>query len=400
MSHSVLYQCFGIHGYHHLKIWRSGGATFLKIVGSKKRCSVCRSWDVIQKGYRWRTLRVLPVGRKPVFAMVKMRRFYCRRCGRTRFEHLMIADRKKHYTHSLENYVMDLCGEMTIRGVAEHLGMNWRTVKEIDRKRLKRNLPREKDLWKLRFLGVDEVSVRRGHRYLTTVVDLETGRVVYVAEGRRVESLAPFFKRLKRIGVQLKAVALDMWKPFAKAIRLYYRRLPLVYDVFHILADYSRTLNEIRVEEAQKLEGDPAFPLIKGSRYLLLKGQEKLTESARDRLERLLEINRPLYIAYVLKEELRRLWKLPNRNQAERFLNDWIHIALSSGVLQLARFARKLRRHAVGILNYFDFPISTAKVEGINNRIKVIKRKAYGYRDLNYFMLKIYNIHTTKYSLV
>jgi transposase len=355
---------------------------------------------VIQKGYRWRQLRVLPIGRKPVFAVVKMRRFYCRRCGRIRYENLVIAERKKHYTHSLENYVMDLCSRMTIRDVAEHLGLNWRTVKEIDRKRLKRNLPREKDLRKLRFLGVDEVSVRRGHRYLTTVVDLETGRVVYVGEGRRVESLAPFFKRLKRIGVQLKAVALDMWKPYAKAIRLSYRRLPLVYDVFHILADYSRILNEIRVDEAQKLEGHPDFSFIKGSRYLLLKGQEKLTESARDRLDRLLEINRPLHIAYLLKEQLRRLWKQPNRIQAESFLNDWIRIALSSGVVQLARFARKLRRHAMGILNYFDFPISTAKVEGINNRIKVIKRKAYGYRDLNYFMLKIYNIHTTRYSLV
>ena len=400
MSHSVLYQCFGIYGYHHLSIRQSGGVTFLRIGKSKKRCGVCSSWDVIQKGYRWRQLRVLPVGRKPVFAEVKMRRFYCRECGRTRYENLVIADRKKHYTHSFERYVMELCAVMTIQDVAKHLGLNWRTVKEIDRKRLRRNLPREKDLRNLRFLGVDEVSVRRGHRYLTTVVDLETGRVVYVGEGRRVESLAPFFRRLKRIGVPLQAVALDMWKPFAKAIRLSYRRLPLVYDVFHILADYSRTLNEIRCDEAQKLEGHPDFSLIKGSRYLLLKGHEKLTESARDRLDRLLEINRPLNIAYLLKEELRLLWKLPTRYQAEQFLNKWIRLALTSGVAQLARFARKLRRHAVGILNYFEFPISTARVEGINNRIKVIKRRAYGYRDLDYFKLKIYNIHTTRYSLV
>ena len=400
MSHSVLYQCFGMQGYSHLRIWTSGGETFLRVVRNKKRCGACGSWQVIQKGYRWRSLRVLPVGRRPVFAVVKMRRFYCRSCGRIRFENLVIADKKKHYTHSLENYVMELCARMTIRDVSEHLGLNWRTVKEIDRKRLKRNLPREKDLHKLRFLGIDEVSVRRGHRYLTTVVDLETGRVVYVGQGRRMESLAPFFKRLKRIGVQLKAVALDMWKPYAKAIRRYYRRLPLVYDVFHILADYSRILSEIRVEEAQKLEGTLAFSLIKGSRYLLLKGQEKLTESARTRLQRLLDINRPLYIAYLLKEELRLLWRLPTRTQAERFLDDWIQIALSSGVVQLARFARKLRRHAVGILNYIDFRISTAMVEGINNKIKLIKRKAYGYRDLNYFMLKIYNIHTTRYSLV
>ena len=111
-----------------------------------------------------------------------------------------------------------------------------------------------------------------------------------------------------------------------------------------------------------------------------------------------MSMNRPLFIAYVLKEDLRQLWHLPNRWEAERFLFDWIRKALSSGILLLSRFAKKLKRHAAGILNYFDFPISTAKVEGINNQIKVIKRKAFGYRDMDYFMLKIYNIHTTRYS--
>ena len=149
-----------------------------------------------------------------------------------------------------------------------------------------------------------------------------------------------------------------------------HRGLPLVYDPFHILADYSRTLNEIRVDEANRLEGTPEGDVIKGTRYLLL------------------------------KEELRRLWKMPSRQKAEKFLNEWCRMAFESGVLLLARFARKLRRHAWGILNYFDSPISTAKVEGINNRIKVIKRRAYGYRDLVYFKLKIYNIHATRYSLL
>lgn len=400
MSLALLYHGFGLYDFHPLRAWTQGSALYLEMVRAKNRCGACRSWNVTGKGFRWRTLRVLPIGRKPVFARVKMRRFYCHDCQRVRYESLRCADPKKHYTHTLEEYVMDLCARMTIRDVAKHTGLHWATVKEIDKRRLKRGLPRERDLKTLRFLGVDEVSVRRGHNYLTTVVDLETGRVVYVGEGRRVGSLSPFFKRLKRLGVRPKAIAMDMWKPYAKAVRLYYRGLPLVYDVFHILADYSRILNEIRVDEAQKLEGHPEFSLIKGSRFLLLKGQEKLTESARDRLNRLLEINRPLHIAYLLKEQLRRLWKLPNCTQAENFLNDWIRVALCSGVAPLARFARKLRRHAAGILNYFIFPISTAKVEGINNRIKVIKRKAYGYRDLDYFKLKIYNIHTTRYSLL
>jgi len=288
---------------------------------------------------------------------------------------------------------------MTVRDVAEHTRLHWATVKAIDRKRLRRNVPRDADLRKLRYIGVDEVSVRRGHRYLTTVVDLETGRVVFVGEGRRTDSLEPFIRRLKRIGVELRAVAMDMWKPFAKAVRRYYRRLPLVYDVFHILADFSRTLNEIRVDEYTRLKGNLSH-LIKGARYLLLRGQETLSISARQKLEQLLRINRPISLAYVLKEDLRRLWTLPSQDQALSFLADWIAKALSSGVVPLRRFARKLRRHAEGILNHYLFPISTARVEGINNQIKVIKRKAFGYRDLSYFKLKIYNLHTLRYPFV
>lgn len=400
MPQAILYHGFGIQGYRHLRTKYKGGAVFFHLVRARNRCSFCRYFKVIQKGYRRRVLRTLPIGRRPVFLVIKMRRFYCQRCRRTRYEDLVLAERKKHYTRVMETYVMDLCARMTIRDVSEHTRLHWATVKAIDQKRLKRNLPKGKDLRTLRYLGIDEVSVKRGHRYMTTVVDLETGRVVYVGQGRRVESLAPFIKRLKRLGVRLNAVALDMWKPFARAIRKYYRRVPLVYDVFHILSDYSRTLNEIRVDEYKKLEGQDQGRFIKGSRYLLLKGQEKLSLSAREKLWQLLLMNQPLYIAYVLKENLRRLWKLPSRSQAEEFLNDWINKAFSSGIALLARFARRLRRHAVGILNYFDFPISTAKVEGINNRIKVIKRKAYGYRDMEYFMLKIYNLHATRYSLL
>lgn len=399
MPQSLLYQGFGLHGYAYQKTEYKGGQIFFHVIRLRKRCAYCQSWEVIQKGVKTRVLRTVPIGRRPVFFAVRQRRFFCTSCGRTRYERLVVADPKRHYTHQMEKYVMDLCMRMTVRDVAEHTGLHWATVKAIDRRRMKRNLPKKADLCKLRYLGVDEVSVRRGHRYLTTVVDLETGRVVYVGEGRRTDSLEPFIRRLKRLGVKLQAVALDMWKPFAKAIRRHYRRLPLVYDVFHLLADYSRTLNEIRVDEYTKLKGTMSH-LVKGARYLLLRGQETLSFPARQKLEQLLRINRPISLAYVLKEDLRRLWTLPSLDHAIAFLADWIAKALSSEVMPLRRFARKLRRHAEGILNHYLFPISTAKVEGINNQIKVIKRKAFGYRDLNYFKLKIYNLHTLRYSFL
>lgn len=153
ISLALLYHGLGLYGYPHLRAWTEEGAIYLQVVLARNRCRVCRSWKVIQKGYRWRKLRVLPIGRKPVFVVVKMRRFFCRECGRIRYENLVIADKKKHYTHSLETYVMELCCRMTIRDVAAHLGVNWRTIKEIDRKRLRRNLPKEKDLREASFFG-------------------------------------------------------------------------------------------------------------------------------------------------------------------------------------------------------------------------------------------------------
>jgi transposase len=399
MPHAALYSYLGLGGYSRLKDERRSDGYYLYLVSKRDRCAYCRSWRLTQKGTKNRVLRTVPIGRKLVFLVIRVGRFACEDCGRTRYERLRIADPKRHYTHVLENYVMDLCMRMTVRDVAEFTGLHWATVKAIDKRRLKRNLPRDRDLRRLRYLGVDEVSVRRGHRYLTTVVDLERGRIVYVGEGRKTESLRPFIRRLKRLRVELKAVALDMWKPFARAIRRYYRRLPLVYDVFHILADYSRTLNEIRVDECLKLNAAQS-QVFQGARYLLLRGQEKLSLSARERLWKLLSVNQPLMIAYVLKEDLRHLWRLASVEQAQRHLQDWIEAALSSGLSLLARFARKLRRHADGILNYFSFRISNARVEGISNQIKVIKRKAFGYRDMNYFKLKIYNLHTLRYSFV
>ena len=399
MPRALLYSGLGIYGYEYLRSESQPGRVFFHLERSHKRCAHCGSLWVRQKGVKKRVIRTVPIGRRGVFLVIRMRRFWCEECGRTRYEKLRLADPKRHYTHVLESYVMDLCMRMTVRDVSQHTGLHWATVKAIDRKRLRRNLPRDRDLRLLKYLGIDEVSVRRGHRYLTTVVDLERGRVVYVGEGRRTDSLEPFIRRLKRLRVELRAVALDMWRPYAHAIRRHYRRLPLVYDVFHILADYSRTLNEIRVDEYTRLKGTLSH-VIKGARYLLLRGQEKLSLPAQQKLHQLLQLNQPLSIAYVLKEDLRRLWSLPSFDEALTFLADWIRKALSSEVPLLRRFARKIWRHAQGILNYYLFPISTAKVEGINNQIKVIKRKAFGYRDLNYFMLKIYNLHTTRYSFV
>lgn len=399
MPQAVLYHGFGIRGYHHLRTRYKEGAIYFHLVRSANRCSHCHSFRVIQKGFKIRTLRTLPVGWRRVYVVIHMRRFSCEDCHRIRFEDLLIARRKKHYTRALERYVMDLCQLMTIRDVSEHTGLHWATVKAIDRRRLRKHLPSVPELRKLRYLGIDEVSLKKRHRYLTNVVDLRTGRVVYVGEGRGERSIAPFFKRLKKLKVPLKAIAMDMWRPYVRAVRTRFPKVSLVYDAFHIIRDYSLVLDALRAQEYMKLKG-PMKKIIKGSRFLLLRGQEKLSIPAKEKLRALLNLNKSLYIAYVLKEDLRRLWHCETRKEAIRFFFDWLRKALNSGVRKLVEFALKLKRHARAILNYFLYPISTAKVEGLNNKIKVIKRKAYGYRDVEYFKLKIYNLHLSRYSLL
>jgi len=190
-----------------------------------------------------------------------------------------------------------------------------------------------------------------------------------------------------------------MWRPYVRAIRTRFPQTALGCDAFHILADYSRMLDALRTQEYNKLTG-PMRKIIKGTRFLLLRGQENLSIPAKEKLQKLLQINRNLFIAYVLKEELRRLWRFESREEAERFFFDWIRKALNSGIRKLVKFATRLLRHAEGVLSYFRYPISTAMVEGINNKIKVVKRKAYGYRDVEYFKLKIYNLHLSRYSLL
>lgn len=399
MPRAILYHGFGIRGYRHLRTQFKEGLIYFHLVRKRNRCSHCHSFKVIQRGFKIRCLRTLPIGHKKIFLVIKMRRFYCEHCQRTRFEDLLIAERKKHYTRVLERYVMDLCQRMTIRDVEEHTGLHWATVKAIDRRRLRRHLPSVSELRKLRYLGIDEVSLKKRHRYLTNVVDLETGRVVYVGEGRGERSIAAFFKRLKRLKVPLRAIAMDMWRPYVRAVKSRFPKVALVYDAFHILRDYSLMLDALRAQEYTKLKG-PMKKIIKGARFLLLRGQEKLSISAKEKLRALLHLNKSLYIAYVLKEDLRRLWRCESRREAIRLFFDWLRKALNSGVRKLVEFALKMKRHARAILNYFRYPLSTAKVEGLNNKIKVIKRKAYGYRDVEYFKLKIYNLHLSRYSLL
>jgi len=297
-----------------------------------------------------------------------LHRVRCRSCGTVRQIKIGFADENRRYTKQFERYVLELSREMTIQGVARHLGVSWDVVKDIQKRYLGQKFGKPK-LTYLRAIAIDEIYMGKRHRFRTLVMDLETGAVVFVGEGKGATALNPFWKRLGRTKAKIRAVAADMSAAYMQAVR---ENLPR------------------------------AVMVLKGTRWLLLKNWGNLNDK-RNEKQRLLEalhINQPLATAYYMKEELGLLWKQQDKPTAESFLKDWIARAHVSGVRMLQKFAKTLAAHGAALLGYYDHPISTGPLEATNNKIKTMQRKAYGYRDLEFFTLKIYASHTMKYALV
>jgi len=402
MSTGLIYHGFGVKGYKYLKTAYSKGEIYIHI---KKRaeyqyCANCGSRNVVKKGRIKRELKTLPIGKKKVYMILHIHRLHCRECGAIKLEPLLISHPKKQWTKVLGRYIVELLHVMTVEDVSKHLDMSWDTVKWIHVEALNKKYKKRK-LKHLKYLGVDEIAVKKGHNYLTIVVDLETGQVVWVSLDRKSSSLEPFYRKLKCAKAKIEAIALDMWPAYIKATLNYYSYTVIVFDRYHIISECNKMIDELRRKEAQVAELTEKN-IFKGVRYLLLKGQEKIENNykAKYRLNRLLEVNKSINTAYILKEELRAFWDCTTYKEAEQYLSDWLKKAWVSGISLVIKFANMIAGHRIGVLNYFNHPVTTGPVEGINNKIKVLKRKAYGYRDVEYFKMRIYFLHESRYALI
>jgi transposase len=402
MSTSLLYHRFGIVGYHYVRQNFEAGMTTFRVEQprDKLRCSQCRSQNVWAQGGVERSFRTLPIGSKPTIIELKVPRVYCHDCGAARQVKIPFADPKKHYTHSLERYVLELSRHMTIQDVANHLLLSWDTVKDIQARYLKRRFGKPK-LDKLKQIAIDEINIGKGHRYLTVVLNLLTGAVVFVGDGKGVDALKPFWKRLSHAHAKIEAVATDMSKAYIRAIRENIHRAVHVFDHFHVIKLFNEKLSALRRQLFHELTAK-GQRLLKGIRWLLLKNPENLDPEKKEpqRLERALKLNEPLALAYYLKEDLRQIWMQPSKSIARMVLEDWLACARASGVRILEQFADTLEEHQEGILNYYDYRISTGPLEGTNTKIQLVKRQAYGFRDHDFLKLKILGLHETKYALV
>jgi transposase len=330
----------------------------------------------------------LPLAQARVALVIPQRKVRCRRCGVRTERHEFLSPFRRA-TMRVERAVAELCRVLPVQHVAAHFGLTWHTVKEIDKRRLERDVGTP-CYDGLRLLAVDEVAVHKGHRYLTTVLDLETGRMVWIGPDRTKATLLRFFAELTpEQRATIEAVATDMASGYREAVHEACPHAALVYDLFHAVAKFSReVIDRVRVDESKQRD-EAGRQLIKGSRYLLLKNVEHLVGDQPERLDALLAANHHLHTVYVLKDQLKRLWTYQSPAWARRALAQWCALAEASGLRALQTFAKNLWRHAEGIINHCRYPLHTGRLEGINNKIKVIKRMAYGFRDDAYFMLKI-----------
>lgn len=307
MSTTLLYHAFGIRGYKHISTKCRGGAIYFTVRPDRCDwcCPECGSHKVKLRGRVWRQWRLLPIGRKMVWLVLPVQRVLCLACGVLRQVKTDFASRRRSYCRAFERYALGLSRHMTIKDVAQHLGVSWDVVKDIRKRNLNKRFAKPK-LEKLKQIAIDEISIGKGHRYLTIVLDLKSGAVVFVGDGKGADALEPFWQRLRRSGVKIEAVATDMSPAYINAVLTHLPEAALVFDHFHVIKLYNDKLSDLRRKLYHEATNLLQKQVIKGTRWLLLKNPENLDNRRREpeRLAEALRLNEPLVLAYYYERRL------------------------------------------------------------------------------------------------
>ena len=395
MNSSFLYHAWGLYTHECSREEYKGNTIILHIQAKEREevCPRCGNRHLVKNGYRIRDFIGLPIGGKKVLIRMKVQRYKCRDCDYDQQERIPFATGSRSYTHRFAKYVVDLLRGMTLQDVSNHLGVSWDTVKEIHSTYLERHYS-PPSLEGVENIGIDEFAVRKGHVYKTIVVDLDSGRVLYVGDGKGADALTKFWRKVKRKDIKIKHVATDLSAAFIASVMENCPEAVHVFDHFHVVKLMNEKLDDIR-RKVYSMEKDVnKRRVLKGTRYLLLgNGADIFDKQHKTRLDNALAMNEPLSKAYYLKEQLRQIWMQPVKSMGEDVFDDWVRQAEQSKIPQLQKMAVTMRAYKTGILAWYDCHLSTGKVEGINNKIKVMKRNAYGFRDDKYFTLRLYALH-------
>jgi transposase len=320
-----------------------------------------------------------------------VRRIACRRCGQVKRERLDFLADNPRYTKRFAYYVGKRCRASTVQDIAEELGLEWHTVKELEKQYMREQLRRAGTPGP-KVIGIDEISIRKRHVYRIVVSDLVRMRPIWFGGQDRSEaSMDLFYQGLgpkKAAGIRM--AVMDMWKAFRNSTERHAPQADVLFDKFHVLGHLGKALDTVRKSEYARLSGkDRRF--IKGQKYTLLAHRANLTLEGRKSLKLLLAANKRLNTAYLLKESFGQLWDYRREAWARRFFDQWRASLKWQRLEPFERFADMIERHWDGIAAYCkpENKVALGFVEGLNNKIRVIQRRAYGLRDEEYLRLKV-----------
>ena len=350
---------------------------------------ICSGCHRVRPGYDRlpaRRFEFIPLWAIPVVFVYALRRVDCPKCGVT-VEDVPWGDGKCTLTKSYRWFLARWARRLSWKETAEVFGTSWDKVFRAVKHAVMWGLV-HRELKGIKAIGVDEIQWRRGHKYLTLVYQIDHGvkRLLWVTQERTEQSLRQFFEILgKRKSARLKFTCSDMWKPYLKVLREHAKNAVLVLDRFHVMAKLNKALDEVRAAEARRLEQDGYEPVLKHSRWCILKRRENLTDRQTVKLSELLKYNLQTMRSHLQREDFQRFWEYRSPAWAKKFLDEWCRRVMRSNIAPMKKVARTLRKHQDLLLNWFraEGMISSGTVEGFNNKAKLIMRKSYGFRTEN-----------------
>ncbi len=357
----------------------------MKKKGKTGICPVCnkKRRKVIET--RIRKIRDDNIAKEKCFIALKVYRIICKGCfrGMEKLDFILPGER---FTERFANYICELCEKMTLKDVARMAMIDWRTAKRIDKKKLKEKFKDLRNIKPIR-IGVDEIAHEKGHKYLTIVRDLDAG-VIWVGEKRKKETLDQFFNELgKKKCKQITVAVIDMWDPYIKSIKDN-TNAEIVFDKFHIAKKINEAVDQIRKKEFAKADKEERIKM-KHKRFLILYRNKNLNKEQEKDLNELMDQNKKLYEAYLLKEQALSIFDRRQKNVALERLQIWKENIKKANIEEFQKLLKTFDHYWYGIENYFTHHVTNGASEGYNNKINIIKRRAYGFIDIEYFKLKI-----------
>lgn len=383
----------GIQGWEAKKVSMNelNGSLTIELeraAGTAIVCSKCNTaYLSIYDHYPMRKVEELPAFGRRIFLAFSQARVECSTCGTVEPERLDWVEPYQHQTLRYQRYLATLCDYMPVADVSDFSGVSKDALYRIDKRFLQERHERFKDEQLVKYLGIDEISIHKGQSYATVFYDLQRGMVVGLVKDRKQRKVSGFFRRWgKERCKNVVAVCTDLWSPFHNSVKLYLKWAILVFDKFHVFKYLSDAIDDVRKEEQHKLENEQQS-VIKGIRWLILK--KDLTCKQKRKLKDVVEQNQSIAKAVLLRESFEAFYAADNAGEAEAVLDEWTNQCKESGLKPFIKLAKRLNRWKDGIIAFFTHRITNGVSEGINNKIKVIKRRSYGFRDLDYFFLKV-----------